>query len=114
MIQGGDPNSKGTNKASHGTGGPGYTIPAEIKLKHKRGAVATARLGDEGNPRKESSGSQFFICVADSSFLDGEYTVFGNVIEGMEVADQIVKQARDRNDNPNDRIEMQVSVDAAK
>jgi cyclophilin family peptidyl-prolyl cis-trans isomerase len=110
MIQGGDPNSKSADKSTHGMGGPGYTVPAEIGLKHKRGAVATARLGDAGNPRKESSGSQFFICVADCGFLDGEYTVFGNVIEGMEVADQIVKQPRDRNDNPNERVEMQVAL----
>lgn len=106
MIQGGDPNSKGEDRASHGTGGPGYTIPAEIGLKHTRGAVSCARLGDEVNPQKASSGSQFFICVADTPFLDGQYTVFGKVVSGMEVADKIVSQPRDRRDNPHERIEM--------
>ena len=82
MIQGGDPDGIGT-------GGPGYTIPEEIGLKHVRGAVATARLGDEMNPNKDSSGSQFFIVHKDAPSLDGEYTVFGNVTKGMEVVDAI-------------------------
>lgn len=83
VIQGGDP-------AGNGTGGPGYTVPAEISEKsHIRGAVAMARLPDYINPEKESSGSQFYITLAPATFLDGEYTVFGQVTSGMAVADQI-------------------------
>ncbi len=111
MIQGGDPLSKDPKKRSEwGTGGPGYTVPAEIGLSHLRGALATARLGDAANPKKESSGSQFFICVVDCPFLDGEYTVFGKVIKGMEVADEIVKQKRDAKDNPIEPIPMTVTL----
>lgn len=83
MIQGGDP--EGT-----GSGDPGYTIPAEIGLKHTKGALATARQGDESNPEKASSGSQFFIDLADQPPLDqGGYTVFGYVTSGMDVVDKI-------------------------
>ena len=106
MVQGGDPNSKSPDKGRHGMGGPGYTIKAEFnKRPHKRGTLSMARAG---NP--DSAGSQFFICVKDAPFLDGQYTVFGEVANGMEVADKIVSQPRDGNDNPNDRIEMQVKV----
>ncbi len=94
MIQGGDPLSKDANPFNDGQGGPGYTVPAEIGLKHVRGAVATARLGDAANPKKDSSGSQFFICVANQTSLDrGGYTVFGQVIQGMETVDKIVALA---------------------
>lgn len=107
MIQGGDPLSKDpTNRSAHGTGGPGYTVPAEIGLKHTRGAVSCARLGDGANPKRESSGSQFFICVADTSFLDGQYSVFGYVVKGMDVADKIVAVERDPRDNPKDPVTM--------
>ncbi|MEO0074503.1 MAG: peptidylprolyl isomerase [candidate division WOR-3 bacterium] len=84
VIQGGDPKGDGT-------GGPGYTIPAEINanLKHIRGAVATARLSDQVNPTKASSGSQFYICHAPAPHLDGNYTIFGMVVEGMDVVDKI-------------------------
>jgi cyclophilin family peptidyl-prolyl cis-trans isomerase len=96
MIQGGDPNSKDADPTNDGTGGPGYTVPAEIKLKHVRGAVATARLSDQANPARASSGSQFFIDVAALSSLDaGGYTVFGQVISGMDVVDKIVAFADD-------------------
>jgi len=106
MIQGGDPNSKDTNKSKHGQGGPGYTIKAEFNDKpHKRGTLSMARAG-----HPDSAGSQFFICVADSRFLDKQYTVFGEVESGMDVADKIVSQPRDRNDNPNDRIEMKIKI----
>jgi len=106
MIQGGDPNSKDPDKSKHGTGGPGYAVKAEFNQKpHKKGTVSMAR---SSNP--DSAGSQFFICVADSSFLDGQYTVFGEVISGMEVADEIVSQPRDRRDNPDERIEMKVKI----
>jgi len=106
MIQGGDPNSKDSNKRAHGTGGPGYTIKAEFNNKpHVRGVLSMAR---SNNP--DSAGSQFFIVVKDSRFLDNQYTVFGEVESGIDVADKIVSQPRDTNDNPNDRIEMKVQI----
>jgi len=106
MIQGGDPNSKGTDKSGHGMGGPGYTIKAEFNDRpHKKGTLSMAR---SANP--DSAGSQFFICVADAPFLDRQYSVFGEVASGMDVADKIVNEPRDRNDNPNERIEMKVKV----
>jgi cyclophilin family peptidyl-prolyl cis-trans isomerase len=96
MIQGGDPNSKNADPGDDGIGGPGYTVPAEIKLPHIRGAVATARQGDQVNPARESSGSQFFIDVAPQASLDrGGYTVFGQVIDGMEAVDAIVAMGND-------------------
>lgn len=110
MIQGGDPNSKNPDKRTHGTGGPGYTIKAEFNDKpHKRGTLSMARAQSP-----DSAGSQFFICVKDSPFLDRQYTVFGEVVSGMDVADKIVSQPKDRNDNPNDRIEMKVKIVEAK
>jgi len=109
MIQGGDPNSKDPDRSLHGQGGPGYTIPPEIKLKHVRGSVATARLGDSVNPKRESSGSQFFICVANAPYLDGQYTVFAKVVSGMDVADKIVAVPRDGADNPVESIPMKVT-----
>ena len=85
MIQGGDPNTKGPNRASYGTGGPGYTIPAEFNDHlHVRGALAMARAHDIN-----SAGSQFYICLADAHFLDHNYTVFGQVTKGMDVVDKI-------------------------
>jgi len=110
MIQGGDPNSKSPDRSTHGTGGPGYTVEAEIKRDHTRGTVATARLGDQVNPEKRSSGSQFFINVKDNGFLNGGYTVFGNVVAGMDIADKIANVPRDGRDNPNDRVEMKVTI----
>jgi len=96
MIQGGDPNTKNADPSDDGLGGPGYTVPAEIKLKHVRGAVATARTGDSVNPKRDSSGSQFFIDVKDQPSLDaGGYTVFGQVISGMDAVDKIVALAND-------------------
>lgn len=106
MIQGGDPISKDPNARGVGTGGPGYTIKAEFSDKpHKRGTLSMAR---SQNP--DSAGSQFFICVADARFLDKQYSVFGEVESGMDVADKIVAQPRDRNDKPNDRVEMKVKI----
>src|SRR5699024_9551504 len=97
MIQGGDP--EGT-----GMGGPGYTIKGEFKvngfendLSHERGVLSMAR-----SQHPDSAGSQFFIVVEDSTFLDGEYASFGQVIEGMEVADEIVQVDRDGNDMPDE------------
>ncbi len=106
MIQGGDPNSKNANKATHGTGGPGYTVKAEFSDKpHKRGTLSMARAADPN-----SAGSQFFICVADAPFLNKQYTVVGEVVSGMDAVDKIVSQPRDPRDNPNERIEMKVKV----
>lgn len=99
MIQGGDP-------SGNGTGGPGYSVKAEFNDKsHKRGIVSMAR---SSNP--DSAGSQFFICVADSKFLDKQYTVFGEVVSGMDAVDKIVSQPRNASDKPNEKIEMKVSV----
>ena len=106
VIQGGDPNTKSDDRSRHGMGGPGFTLKAEFsKLPHKRGSVSMARAA---NP--DSAGSQFFICVADAPFLDGEYTIFGEVVEGMDVVDKIVSQPKDQRDNPIDRVEMKVKV----
>jgi len=106
MIQGGDPESKSQDRSRHGIGGPGYAVKAEFNQKaHKRGVLSMARAADP-----DSAGSQFFICVADAGFLDGKYTVFGEVVSGMEVADKIVAQPRDSRDNPKERIEMTVDV----
>ena len=106
MIQGGDPNSKNADRSNHGMGGPGYHIKAEFNNKpHKRGVLSMARAQDP-----DSAGSQFFICVADASFLDGQYTAFGEVLSGMEIADRVVNSKRDGRDNPLERIEMTVKV----
>ena len=140
MVQGGDPNSKDAPPGQRlGSGGPGYTIPAEIGAKHFRGAIAAARTP---NPEKRSSGSQFYIVqngpnpqnagiiaqkqaqgvvysqgeidfynqVGGYPGLDGEYTVFGQVLEGMEVVDQISKAAKDASDRPTEDIKMTVKV----
>jgi len=84
VVQGGDP--EGT-----GRGGPGYTVPAEIGLKHEKGALAWARLPDQVNPQKRSSGSQFYITLEKVPYLDNEYTVFGKTISGMEIVEKIVQ-----------------------
>ncbi len=108
MIQGGDPNTRDASapRGRHGTGGPGYTIDAEFNdTPHKRGVLSMARAGDPN-----SAGSQFFICVADAAFLDRQYSAFGRVVRGMEVADAIVAMKRDAGDNPNERVEMKVKV----
>jgi peptidyl-prolyl cis-trans isomerase B (cyclophilin B) len=107
MIQGGDPNTKDPNKKEiYGMGGPGYSVKAEFNdTPHKRGIVSMARAQDP-----DSAGSQFFIVVEDSNFLDHKYTAFGEVVKGMGVADKIVHAARDGRDNPNERIEMQVQI----
>ncbi len=106
MIQGGDPNTKNPDRSKHGLGGPGHTVKAEFNKKlHKRGTLSMARSQDP-----DSAGSQFFICVADAPSLNGKYSVFGEVASGMDVADKIVSQARDRMDNPAERIEMKVKI----
>ena len=106
MIQGGDPNSKNPDRSSHGTGGPGYRVAAEFnKQPHKRGVLSMARAQDPN-----SAGSQFFICVSDANFLDGQYTAFGEVVSGMELVDRIVAVKRDDRDNPYERVEMTVVI----
>ena len=106
MIQGGDPFTKDPNapRQRHGTGGPGYTIKAEFNdTAHNRGVLSMAR-----SQSPDSAGCQFFICVKDSGFLDRQYTAFGRVVRGMEVADKVEDAPRDARDNPNDRIDMKV------
>lgn len=142
MMQGGDPNSKNApQEARLGNGGPGYTLPAEIKSKHFKGALAAARLGDAVNPAKESSGSQFYIVqgrpvnrteltmmsrgkniqyseeemkkyetLGGTPFLDGDYTVFGEVVEGMEVVDAICVQPCDEANRPTTNITMKIKL----
>ena len=105
MIQAGDPLSKDeAQKASWGTGGPGYTVPAEFvkEYRHKKGALAAARRGDAANPYRESSGSQFYIVQDERACaqLDGAYTVFGEVIEGLPVIDKIASVQTDGRDRP--------------
>ncbi len=88
MIQGGDPNTKGSDRRSYGQGGPGYSIKAEFNsIHHSKGILSMARSSDP-----DSAGSQFFITVADAGMLDNQYTVFGQVVSGMSVADKIVTQ----------------------
>lgn len=140
MIQTGDPDSKGAPAGKMlGNGGPGYTIPAEFVAEnyHKRGAVAAARQGDQVNPTKASSGSQFYIVdgkpfddnllaqisyqyrktftdeqkkvyntIGGAPFLDGDYTVFGEVVQGMDVVDKIAASAKDRYDRPTTDIKI--------
>ncbi len=145
MVQGGDPNSKNATKnAALGSGGPGYTIPAEFnsKLIHKKGALAAARMPDQMNPEKASSGSQFYIVhgkkvaeqelsylenksgikyseeqktiyktIGGTPFLDNNYTVFGEVVEGIEVVDNIADVSTNPRDRPiEDVIMKQVKV----
>ena len=116
MIQGGDPYSRDTAQINlWGQGGPGYTVPAEFvnEYWHKKGAIAAARKGDMANPRKASSGSQFYIVHDENNclHLDGEYTIFGEVKEGLEVIDKIATVATDRYDRPYEDV-MIISVKA--
>lgn len=143
MIQGGDPQSKNAQPGQMlGSGDLGYTVPAEFVpgLIHKKGALSAARMGDNVNPTKASSASQFYLVqgrvytpeeiamlrqrgvkispeseavyttVGGTPFLDGEYTVFGEVIEGLEIIDRIATQATDRNDRPLEDIPMTVTL----
>ena len=149
MIQGGDPDSKGAEKGARlGTGGPGYTLPAEIRPNfiHKKGALAAARQGDQVNPEKASSGSQFYIvhgapvdttqlrsnasmrrgqapsvqytdeqmasyaALGGTPHLDGAYTIFGEVIEGLDIIDSIAAQPADRMSRPLQDIPMNMKI----
>jgi len=107
IIQGGDPLSKDLMRVGLlGTGGLNQLRAEFTDDDYSRGAVAGVILPN----KPDSAGSQFFICVKDSNFLDRQYTAFGEVESGMEVVDKIVSQPRDGNDNPNDRIEMKIKV----
>ena len=120
MIQGGDPNSKDLDRMNDGTGGragkffgigrendpESWTVPAEFNdTPHQRGTLSMAR-----SQNIDSGSSQFFICHENAPFLDGQYTVFGQLISGIEVVDEIVNSERDPRDNPLDRVEMTVSL----
>lgn len=106
MIQGGDPLTKGADASRYGTGGPGHNVKAEFNTKqHKRGILSMARSQDP-----DSAGSQFFIVVKDSFFLDRQYTVFGTVVSGMDAVDKIVNLPRNSRDLPNERVEMKVKI----
>ena len=110
MIQGGDPNTKTSDTSTWGTGGSGTNVNAEFnKISHKRGIVSMARSNSPN-----SASSQFFIVVKDSTFLDNQYTVFGQVTKGMDVADKIVSAPRGENDRPNKPVAIKsVTVRAA-
>ena len=137
MIQGGDPDSKTAKPGQQlGGGDLGYTVPAEFNatLIHKKGALAAARTGDEGNPKKASSASQFYIVEGKTyaagslpakytdaqkkvyetlggvPFLDGNYTVYGEITEGLDVIDKIANVERDRADRPKKDIKMTVKL----
>jgi cyclophilin family peptidyl-prolyl cis-trans isomerase len=120
VIQGGDPNSKLENRSLHGTGGRAgkffgigdendsstWLIPQEFNsIPHEKGILSMARTNDPN-----SASSQFFVCHGDPSFLDNNYTVFGKVIQGLEVIDSIVNVEKDMNDNPLEKIEMTVKM----
>ena len=120
MIQGGDPNSKDLDRMNDGTGGragkffgigrennpDSWTVPAEFNdTPHQRGTLSMAR-----SQNIDSGSSQFFICHDNAPFLDGQYTVFGQLISGIEVVDEIVNSERDPRDNPLDRVEMTISL----
>ena len=112
MIQGGDPNSKDDDRSNDGQGGHSANglntfVNAEFSqdLTHKRGILSMARAQDPN-----SAGSQFFIVVADSNFLDRQYSIFGEVIEGMDVVDKIVNVKKDSADNPLEKITMKVTI----
>ena len=100
LVQMGDPLSRRRDLSRLGTGGPGYTLPPEIHLRNTTGAVAMARLPNDINPGRRSSGSQFYICLKPMPELDGQYTVFGHVVEGMDALDSISTQSADSNNNP--------------
>ena len=117
MIQGGDPNSKGASADMPlGAGSTGYTLEAEIRegLHHKRGALAAARVGDAKNPERRSSGSQFYIVWGRTErgtpFLDGKYTVFGEVVEGLDVVEKIQNSPTAPGDRPIENIEMRMTL----
>lgn len=107
LVQMGDPLTRSKDRAKVGTGGPGYTIEPEIRRKHIKGAVAAARLPDKINPSRVSNGSQFFVCLAPMPAYDGQYTVFGQILWGLDTLDGLSAAPVDSNDNPITRIVIQ-------
>jgi len=112
VIQAGDPASRDANPFNDGSGGPGYTLPAEIKAKHLKGALAMARMPDAVNPERRSSGSQFYIALKELTQLDGAYTVFGQVVSGWDAIDRIeaLTQRKDIARQGNDFNPMQLAM----
>ncbi len=106
LVQAGDPLSRKKDRTVVGTGGPGYTLPAEIRRKHFRGSVAMGRLPDKVNPNRQSNGSQFYICLQPIASQDGQDTVFGEVVAGLAALDEISHLQADTNANPIDRVEI--------
>ena len=104
LVQMGDPLSKKKDRTATGTGGPGYTLPAEIRRKHERGAVAMAALPPTLNPSRASNGSQFYVVLRPEPDLDKDYTVFGQVTSGLEFLDSVSRRGRDTNDYPLERV----------
>jgi peptidyl-prolyl cis-trans isomerase B (cyclophilin B) len=104
LVQGGDPLSRKKDRSVIGTGGPGYTLPAEIRRKLLRGSVAMGRLPDKINPTRQSNGSQFYICLQPIPAQNGKDTVFGEVAGGLGVLDEISHLPADTNSNPIDRV----------
>lgn len=118
MIQGGDMNSKDNNPSNDGMGNVGYTISAEMiaEIKHKKGALAAARTGDQVNPQRESNGSQFYIVCEDNgaNHLDGQYSVYGQVVDGLDVIGKIEAQLTDNRNRPLENIYMTVTMEEWK
>jgi peptidyl-prolyl cis-trans isomerase B (cyclophilin B) len=104
LLQTGDPYSRRGPSDRTGTGGPGYTIPAEIRLPHTKGAVAASRIDGPINPARVSNGSQFYICLKAMPELNGQYTVFGRILEGMEDLDDLSRKVTDPNNFPLEKI----------
>lgn len=104
LIGLGDPISKGKDRTNVGTGGPGYTLPAEIRRRHVKGAVAMSGLPGAINPARESNGSQFYVCLRPLPALDKDFTVFGQVTNGLDFLDSFSRRGRDTNDFPLERI----------
>jgi peptidyl-prolyl cis-trans isomerase B (cyclophilin B) len=100
LVQGGDPLTRKKDRNVMGTGGPGYTLPPEIRLKHVRGAVAMGALPPKVNPKLESNGSQFYVCLTDIPSQDGKDTVFGHVVGGLDALIEISHAVADTNNNP--------------
>jgi peptidyl-prolyl cis-trans isomerase B (cyclophilin B) len=106
LVQGGDPLSRRKDRSVIGTGGPGYSLPAEIRRKHPRGSVAMGRLPNNVNPNRQSNGSQFYICLTPIPAQDGQDTVFGEVVAGLTSLDEISHLATDTNNDPVERVEV--------
>jgi cyclophilin family peptidyl-prolyl cis-trans isomerase len=104
LLQTGDRYSKHGPTERTGTGGPGYTVPAEIRLPHSKGAIAASRIDGPINPARVSNGSQFYICLKPMPDLNGKYTVFGRVLEGLEDLDDISRKTTDPNNFPLEKI----------